>query len=268
MNIGAKTALLDERWDLIKELSETMDFIEVYYTEHTIETSRLSSLDTRWVVHGPHIGHGVNLAKESPEESKIELFENNIIFAHDIGAGHIITHAGYCNSQDDREIILENMINNIKLLKKFSKQYKITLLIENSIFNYPFNETAIAANVNPPVIGFFSSYKEIDYILKKVKCDFLLDFAHAYVTSLNKGEDYKKFINGLMKFKPTMFHLCDGIVNDLIDRHMPLGKGNYDLQFFLSLIKNKDVTLEISPVTLENFLDSKKYIQDYLKLKE
>ncbi len=266
MKIGAKIGLLKERWNLIKKLTEVMDFIEVYYTEVRVATPKLLSLDTRWVIHGPHIGKGVNLAKENPNENNMKLFEKSIIFANEIGAKHIITHAGYCSLQDDKETVRRTIINNIRLLKNFSKKYNVKLLVENSIFNTSLSKTFAKTNISPPVIGIFSTPEEIEYILKKVKCEFLLDFSHAYISSLNKNEDYKKFILRLMKFKPLMFHVCDGIINNTTDAHLPLGKGNYNLNFFLSLIKNRYVTLEISPLILESFLDSKKYIQDFLKL--
>ncbi len=266
MQIGAKTSLLKERWDLIKELTKIMDFIEVYYTEDRIPLSKLLSLDTRWVVHGPHLLHGVNLAKEDPNESNIEIFKKSIILANELGAEYVVTHAGYFSLRDDMDLVRRTIIDNINSLKRFAKDYKVKLLAENSAYNLMLNKSRVDPKTKLPLFGLFSSPKEIEYILRKIKCDFLLDFAHAYITSLNKNQDYNEFIKSLMEFKPAMFHICDGILNKEIDDHLSLGKGNYDLPFFLSLIKDQDVTLEISPVTLENFLDSKNCIQKILKL--
>ncbi len=265
MKLGAKISLGKDKWDLLNKLTNEMDFIEVYYTEDRIYLTNLLSLDTRWVVHGPHLSHGVNFAKDDPAESNIELFKKGIVLAHELGAEHVITHAGYYNPKDNKDRIGEIVIENILQLKKFAKQHNVKLFLENSMFKLATKLELHNAENIPNLLGFFSAPDEIEYILKKVRCEFLLDFSHAYITSINKGKDYKKFIGQLMEFKPAMFHLCDGKKNDPTDRHLPLGKGNYDLPFFLSLIGDHDVTLEVTP-TLEGFLDSKKYIQKVLKL--
>lgn len=250
MKIGAKTSLQPERWETVKKMAELSDFIEVYYTKDKIELPKLLSLDTRWVVHAPHEGHGVNLA----DGSNINFFEESIIFAHRLGAKYIIIHSGYCNlNETAREKFIETSINNINRLKQFSKNYNIELLIENLILNY----------IGVSFIG--SLPDEIKRILKETKCDFILDFSHVCLTSLNVNRDYKEIIQEFMKFKPVMFHISDGISNKLDDKHLSLGRGNFDLPFFISLIKDQDVTLEILPSTVETFISSKNYIAKVLR---
>jgi len=260
MKIGAKTSLSRDRWSIVKKLAQTMDFIEVYFTEERIELSKLLSLKTRWVIHGPHQSHDVNLS----DGSNIKFFKESIVFTHDVGAKYVITHPGHYEI-GNRETAFENTVNNINLLKKFSKKYKIKLLIENMI-----PSISMGLEVNPnfvrmEYIGYTPS--EMKEILKRTKCKFILDFAHAYLSSLHIGGNYKEIIKEFMKFKPVMFHLSDGFLNEKADKHIPLGKGNYDLPFFISLIKNHDVTLEINPVTVKNFIDSKNYIKKVLSLK-
>jgi len=52
-----------------------------------------------------------------------------------------------------------------------------------------------------------------------------------------------------------------GILGQEVDSHLPLGKGNLDIPFFLKFIKDESVTLEISPPSLENYLDAIEYLK-------
>lgn len=258
MRIGSKISLLPENWRTVKQLSHATDFIEVYYTKERIELKKLLSLNTRWVVHGPHAAHGFNVATGS----NMEFFKESVVFANKIGAKYVIIHPGHCK-KGKKEAVFDAMIDNMKQLKTFSKQHDIKLLIENTI---PF------VYMGMKILPFFKGMefigsvpKEMKKILRRVKGEFVLDFAHSCITSVNLNIGYKKIIKDFMKLKPRMFHISDGIMNKKRDMHLPLGRGNYDIPFLISNIKNHDVTMEIKPSTLENFIDSRNYIEKILK---
>lgn len=111
--------------------------------------------------------------------------------------------------------------------------------------------------------GYFP--REMEIILKRTNCEFLLDFPHVCITALDLGHDYRELVESFMKLNPKMFHISDGFSNKTKDFHLPLGKGNYDLPYFISRIKDHDVTMEIKPPTLQNIVESKIFIEKILK---
>jgi deoxyribonuclease-4 len=257
MKIGAKIGPTEDNWGTLQKLAKSMDFIEAYYTKERTELSRLLSLDTRWVVHGPHSGHGFNTV----DGSNMKFFEDSIVLAYELGAKYVILHPGHYR-EGNRKVLFNRMIENMKKLKSLCKKNKVGILIENII---PF----LHMGPDIPIIsekdeGFGFAPEEVKKILKELRCEFVLDFSHAYISSLHLNVDYKEFIGEFMKLRPVMFHICDGNLGKKKDMHLPLGKGNYDLPFFISVI-DRDVTLEIKPPTLENFAESKKYIERILK---
>ena len=259
MRIGARTSLGKEVWKTVKQLPKVIDYIEVYYTKETVGLKKLLSLKTDWLMHGPYLSHRFNISNNN----KIKTFQESVVFAHQLGAEYVILHPGVYR-MGKRMIVLEKMIENINQLKDFCESYGIKIVIENL---FPSRSlTGIPAKIFSYIFENFGFYpKEMEIILKRTNCEFLLDFPHAYITALDLGRDYRDFIEMFMKLKPKMFHISDGFSNKTKDFHLPLGKGNYDLKFFISQIKDHDVTMEIKPPTLQNIVESKIYIQRILK---
>jgi len=245
MKLGAKIHLGRDDLNIIKKLVKVYDFIEVYYTEHHLFNSTINKLSDNWIVHCPHHHDSINLALNKG----INHVKSSIKFAEKIKAKYAIVHAGFLHTKQDKDFFIKNAIKVIKKLNDFSKKHKVKLLVENVPLR------AIAA------VEVGSNSEEMKLILKETGCGLCLDFSHAYHASVSYKIDYKKFIEDMYKLKPTMFHLYDGISGQEVDSHLPLGKGNLDIPFFLKFIKNEPVTLEISPPTLENYLDAIKYIK-------
>jgi endonuclease IV len=60
-----------------------------------------------------------------------------------------------------------------------------------------------------------------------------------------------------------MFHISDGIINSGIDKHLSIGLGNFDFEYFLSKIKKKSyVTIE-TPKELDKRLNDIKLLKFY-----
>jgi sugar phosphate isomerase/epimerase len=247
MKLGAKIHLGKDSLEIVKKLVKFYDFIEVYYIKHHLFDSTINKLFNHWVVHCPHHEDEINLALNKG----INHVKSSIIFAGNIKAKYAIIHVGFLDIKQnkDKNLFIKNAIKVIKNLNIFAKKHKVKLLVENVPVR------AIAHNE----IG--SNLEEMKIILKETGCGFCLDFSHAYHASVSYKIDYKKFIKDMYKLKPTMFHLYDGISGQEVDSHLPLGKGNLDIPFFLKFIKNEFVTLEISPATLENYLDGIKYLK-------
>ena len=93
-----------------------------------------------------------------------------------------------------------------------------------------------------------------------------MDFSHAVCSAfslkIKVDEQLKKFFS----LKPTVYHMCDGDINQENDLHMHYGKGNFPLSHFLNDFTNKDayITMETC-VGFEQNADLR--IQDYQYLK-
>lgn len=245
MKLGAKIHLGKDDLNIIKKLVKIYDFIEVYYTEHHLFNSTINKLFDHWIVHCPHHGDKINLALNKG----VNHVKSSIKFAGKIKAKYAIVHAGQLGFEQDKDFFLRNAVKIIKNLNKLSKKYKVCLLVENLLLK-DVNVTELDSNA-----------EEMEFILNETGCGFCFDFSHAYHASVSYKIDYKRFIKEMYKSKPVMFHLYDGISGQELDSHLPLGKGNLDIPFFLKFIKNEFVTLEISPPTLENYLDAIKYLE-------
>ncbi len=248
MKLGIKIHLGRDDLEIIKKLVKIYEFIEVYYTQHHLFSSTINKLFNHWVVHCPHHEDKINLALKKG----ISHVKSSIKFAGKIKAKYAIVHIGFLNKEQtkDKDLYIENAIKVIEKLNKFSEKYKVKLLVEN----VPLKSIAH--------VELGSNSKEIKRILEETGCGFCLDFPHAYHASVSYKINYKKFIRDMYKLKPTMFHLYDGIAKQEVDSHLPLGKGNLDIPFFLKFVRNEFVTLEITPPTLENYLNAIKYLKN------
>lgn len=243
MNLGAKLNLSDEKRELLESVSKIFDFIEVYYLPFNPFTLDVSKIKTRWVVHSPHGEHGVNLAFA---DSNIEKVKDAILLANKIGAKKLIVHPGEYREKLDKK----RMMENLEEINEDCEQHGIRMLIENLPFVSDYQIFCSGATPN-----------EIKEIVKKVKCGFVLDFSHAYHASISLKKDYKKFILDFMKLKPEHFHLYDSQANQEKDLHLPLGEGGLDIPFFVSLVKDEDVTLELDPQIFSMYVNALNYLK-------
>lgn len=241
MSFGAKISLNDIQ--LAKKLSEIFNYIEVYYLPD-ITPEEIPSV--RYVVHAPNAKYSVDLAKK--KDTNIKLVEEAIAFAGKINSKKVIVHIGSYSESAEKTII-----SNLKKLVKLAKKRDIRILVEN---------LPLKSKYHPMQFG--SKPEEINLILKKVRCGFVLDFSHACHAAFSHKTDHKRFILEFLKLKPEMFHLYDTIAEQEEDVHLPFGKGNLDIKFFLKLIRNEDVTIEASSQTLKDYLESIDFIKQFL----
>jgi sugar phosphate isomerase/epimerase len=240
MKFGIKTNLKEERLADIKKLSKIYDFVETYFLPENVTPGRLSSIKTRWIMHSPHEPKA-NIAKKVG--SGIELIKKSILYAIGVNAKKVIVHPGSSESSD---CSIKNAIKNLREINSFSISYGIRMIIENLPFRDEFC----------PGFLFGSKPEEIKLILDEVNCGFVLDFSHAYHSSFSHNIDPEKMIKRFMELKPEMFHLYDTEINQENDIHLQVGEGNLNFQFVLPLIKDKDVTLELEPFSVEVFTDA------------
>jgi sugar phosphate isomerase/epimerase len=262
MRVGAKTSVQPSRLEMIRKLigDGVVDFIEVYVTKDRVPIPVLKDACDSWVVHGPHAGHGVRFHDLTKEGSN--AFKESIELASALNAKYVITHIGGAQPDKNIEKAYTRAIENVLTIKDFANQHGVGLLMENLIYN----ETYVVeiGLEKTPDKNFCALPQDVARVLKDVKCGFIMDFAHAIITSKNVGMDPKKILQELSDLKPVMFHVCDGHYGMEVDEHLNLGRGNYDLPFFFNIIGDRDVTLEISSDKLPVFDDFKESVE-YLK---
>jgi sugar phosphate isomerase/epimerase len=248
MKLGAKLHIARDDINMVKELVKDFDFIEIYYTKHHLENSNIKKLSDSWIVHCPHHEDSINLALNKG----VNHVKDSILFAQSIGAKLAIVHPGFLDSDHKKDFFLNESIEIIRKLRIFAKKHDIKLLVEN----LPLRSIANTELGSTP--------EEIEMILEGTGCGFVLDFAHAHHASVSHKQNYKKFIKGFYKLGPTMFHLYDGHSDSEIDNHLPLGKGDLDIAFFIKFIKKEPVTLEL-PTKMEYYIDALKYLKRFKK---
>lgn len=242
MKIGAKISLDPERRGEIERIVGIVDFVEVFVKKGNMPASEARELGTRWVVHGPHVSHGVNFSKLTDEGR--QKFRDSIVLASELEARYVIVHPGACKRGDDRQTMYEEMIANILEMRDFASQNSVELILENITDEdvYPVHKGMSES----PDMYLVSTPGEIRDSTKRLGLDFLMDFSHAAITALHQGRDYKEFVREVAGLKPEMFHICDNKASSPYDMHLPLGRGDYDIAFFASLIGDEDVTLEVT----------------------
>lgn len=61
------------------------------------------------------------------------------------------------------------------------------------------------------------------------------------------GVEYKKYVQGFMRREPNVFHMSDGMLSRGRDKHINVGKGEYDFRFLMGRVEESDsafMTLE------------------------
>jgi len=211
------------------------DYIELYAVPGSYgEYFHLwKSLRIPIIVHAPHYGNGLNLADIRQREQNSILIEEMLKFADELKSDTIIFHPGVSG-------VLEETVFQLNLLKDRR------VIIENK-----------------PVVSLFDgkicngcSPEEIKYIIENAHAGFCLDIGHAFCSAAaRKLEPYEHIVEYL-KLNPRMYHLSDGYVNNVIDSHEHLNKGDFDIQRILSLIPaNSTVTVETDKDYKDSLID-------------
>ena len=189
------------------------------------------------ILHSQNCIEGVCFSDGKLEKNKRD-FKELMEIASFLNAEGIIIHPGTGTKE-----------NFIKFLKNVDTS---KLIIENM--------------PKQTMLGEAVGYKieDIKEFLEIANCKFCLDFCHAIKTAISLRIDYKKYIKDFLELDPFMFHICDANLDNPLDEHLDLGKGQFDLKFLKEICKkyNKQVTLE-TPKT--NALDNDIKNMEFLK---
>jgi len=232
-----------EAMKLYKE--KTFDYIELYAVPGTYNASinEWKTMNIPIIIHAPHSGQNVNLAKQEKQKENIELLKDTFRFADELKAGYIIFHAGTSGTIEEAAKQLSSMADKRTLIE---------------------NKPYFAMDAKNVCTG--NSPEEIQYIMKSDHIGFCLDIGHAICSANSHKIDPIEYLKLFLALKPKMFHLTDGDYEGEIDSHEHFGNGNYPAKKLLSLLPaDCSITIEAikdSDHGLSNFANDIKYLRD------
>lgn len=210
-----------------------------------------TKLDIPFCLHAPHSYMGLNWAKPNLTEAEEHILYEVNMYAHCLHPKYVVFHPGIDGS-------LENSIKNMKQAKKEMPEIFAHALIENKPKIGGGGELCVGYNPN-----------DIKLIAKDVGMGICLDYGHAICSAIAENVDYKEVIMQFLSLQPSLIHLSDGWKETLDDDHLHLGKGNYDLDWFLKSIKNDSwILIETNKDSTENlndFCGDAQYVKERLK---
>lgn len=241
MKIGLKlwSVNTDFYFDEAKKLYENgvFDYIELYVVPNTLETiEKWKELNIPFTLHAPHFMHGVNLAKREYEKTNRVIFEEVRKFSYELNAIYTVVHSGIDGKIEETA----RQLNNINLKN---------ILIENKPFKALPNKMK----------GEFcrgALIKEIKFVMEEVDCGFCLDVGHAFCSANSQGINPYENVNTFNQLGPTCYHLSDNFVENVYDKHLHFGEGNYDLAKIFGIINvDKNIAIETNKNSKENLND-------------
>jgi deoxyribonuclease-4 len=211
-------------------------YIELYavpgsYKEHI---SFWENLAVPFIVHAPHIAHGMNLAKKENMKVNLALADESKKYADGLGSDTIIIHSGVNGEtvETARQLVI---INDGRFVIENTPYYG---LIENTICNG-------------------NSIEEIAFITRETGSKFCFDVGHGICSANAKKIDPIDYIKRFMDLKPHMYHLSDGSYGSVYDRHDNFGKGDYPLKKIVKMLPPE------CSITVETEKESQEHLDDY-----
>lgn len=187
-----------------------------------------------FVVHAAHFEKGLNLSDVSAVDRNRELLREALLFADELEADTVVVHPGVGGPAEETARQLE-------------RAFDPRLCIENKPHFAPSN-----------VVCTGSSPEEIRLIVERVGCRFCLDVGHATCYARSQNLAPLECLKSFLALSPAMFHLADGEVGSLYDRHKHPGAGDFDLRAILAMLpQERRITVETekdSPDNLDDFV--------------
>lgn len=226
------------------------DYIELYAIPDSFDTFAhlWAELDIPYIIHGPHFMHGLNFSVKEKEKENIRLVEHTFKYADLLKAEKIIFHPGIKGSYKETARQIKN-INDKRIILE----------------NKPYNVTVKTKELSLDDVCVGHNIEQIKYIIETANIGFCLDIGHGICASNSLNIDYEIFLKEFISLNPYMYHLSDGDINGVRDKHYNIGNGTYDFNKIYSLLPtNAKISIETEKASKENLND---FIEDVKKLK-
>lgn len=219
--------LLDEKY---------FDFIELYIIPGSYEkySGIWTKINVPYVIHAPHFREGLNLAKPEKKDKNLIYANESIKFANLLNSEVIIFHPGI--SGEVEETIRQ--INNLNDKR---------IVIENK--PYYALQDGLICNGN--------SVEEIKLIINNTNIGFCLDIGHAFCSANARNILPLAYLKEFINLNPKIFHLTDGDICSIFDKHEHFGNGNYNIKEILNILPYD------SMITVETVKNSKESLVDF-----
>lgn len=219
-----------------------LNYIELFTVPGSFAEYSNLWLETQipFILHAPHSYAGLNF-------SLPEAFEYNRKLCEEVEQYLKLLHASYVIFHPGTNGTLPETIRQIKLMAEELPDLMSFAVIENKPLKGLKEETCVGASPD-----------EIGRIRAETNLGFCLDFGHAACYAASVKKPVIGILKQFLQHRPSIFHFTDGHTVDELDKHLHLGKGDYDLRQFLSLITHKDAS-----VTIETDKDFEEKLDDF-----
>lgn len=224
------------------------DYIELFVFpnsyEDTCQIIKDEMAGVATIIHNSHSAYGFDAGNAERRQENAKDFRDSQKFADKLGAEIIIVHAGGGDKQ-------ENLEETIRQFKAFNDS---RIAVENMPY-----DCRVSKKIQH---GVFPA--QIEMIMYLTGCQFCLDFSHAMCSANYYQRDFYETIRQFNALEPVMYHICDGFDDEIIDKHLHFGEGNYNLDFLINEVIRDDafVTMEtgyLPPVDLNPWQEDKKF---------
>ena len=246
-NIRNNPKIVEDGMKYVSEHADRM-FVELMVQKETSrEDLRMikdcsSNVEIR--LHAPHHLMNFNPGNKNLEAENRRIIEHVQYAADLLNAKSIVVHGG-CGQ-------------GIEVLKETVRQFKLFDDKRIVVENLPVvAEEGLKLSGNTP--------EEIAFVQEGCGCGFCFDFSHALCAANSLNLDVEKQLAGFFALKPDVYHICDGFVDEVEDKHLHFGDGNYPLEHFLNDYTAKDayITMETGrgvPVGIKPWIDDFEYM--------
>lgn len=209
------------------------------------------NLNVPYIIHAPHFIQGLNFSDPEKEKSNTDMAAEAFRFADLLKAEYVIFHPG-----------IKGKFN--ETARQMKKLRDGRVLVENK----PYHVAKQAAGLTDKDICVGWSPEQIEYILNETGAGFCLDIGHCFCAANGAGRDKYAMLETFLALYPRMFHISDGEADSPIDKHYPIGKGNYNFKKIFSMLpERKTITLETektSKTDLNTFKDDVSAIKAFI----
>lgn len=226
----------DRKWSSAISSELDIDFFQLNVTEEMLCNDYgcllrfIVATEKRIVLHAPRI----NLSKKEDFIHNESILCSTIKLADRLSSEIIVIHPGN-----------GSILETIYQLNIF---FDYRLAVENLPYSICNNN-----GVCP---------KQIQYIANNTGVKFCLDFSHAICSANFLNKNIYDTLSEYNELNPVLYHFSDGFIEDVKDKHLHLGKGNYDLVRILNSFVPQNSSLILETGVFDNCRDPNCFIND------